>query len=313
MAGVSKNGFDLIKATFAKLKGKFGKAFLATLIMIAPLMLCCFTVYGIAAAVILFAVFQVGYIRYMRALLNDENPSMYLIFSEFKEPWLEIFLGILLVSMYAVGYVLLIVPGIILVGLFSMSIFFAEYKKSKTPLEAMKYSIKYMKGNYSNMFAFKVLYWAVYFVILGLTAVGLVFVVKLWANYKVWSILLMIGLYILVTLAWSVVTMYYHVSSELFFRELLLYSDYRESKKSTKKVAIIEENTEVKEEKPVEQNVQPVEKKVVRKTAPKTNASKSTAVTTAKTAIKKSTAAKASSSTKSTAVKKTTTTKKTDK
>jgi len=56
-----------------------------------------------------------------------------------------------------------------------------------------------------------------------------------------------------------------------------------------------------------------VEKKVVRKTAPKTNASKSTAVTTAKTAIKKSTAAKASSSTKSTAVKKTTTTKKTDK
>lgn len=295
MAGVSKNGFDLIGDTFVKLKGKLGRAFLATLIMIAPLMLCCFTVYGIAAAVIIFAVFQVGYIRYMRDLIDGKNPSFCLIFSEFSEPWLEIFLGLILVSLYSVGYVLFIIPGIMMVGIFGMSIFFAEYKKSKTPFDALKSSFKHMRGNHSNMFGYKVFYWIIYLVVISLSAVGVLFVIKLWSDYKLWSILLALGLYIVSTLVWSLITVYYHVSNELFFRELLLYFDYKESKKRNKKVAIIEEQKMEVEEK-VEENIIP-DKKIVRKA--------STRSTTVKQPVK-------STTTKSTTTRKTTT-KKIDK
>ena len=287
MAGTSRNGFDLIRATFAKLKGKWCKAFLATVIMVAPLMLCSFTVYGLVAAVLLFGVFQVGYIRYMRALIDDQNPSFALIFSEFNEPWMEIFLGSILISLYVVGGVLFVIPGVIMVALFSMSMFLAEYKKSKTPVDAMKNSAKYMRGSYTHMFAYKVLFWLVYIVLLLCVGIGVVFVVKLWANYKVWSILLLVLLYVATTVVWSLITMYYHVANELFFRELLLYANHREQENNKdKKVVIIEEeNSEpVVEEKTVEEKPAQVKKPAVRKTttakktAPKTTEAKATAV-----------------------------------
>jgi len=307
MTKISKNSFDLIKSAVLKLKGKMKQAFLATLIMVSPLMLCCFTVYGIVAAAMLWAVFQVGYIRYMRALINDENPSYTLIFSEFSEPWLEIFLGSILISSYLVGLVLLAIPGILLIGFFSMSLFFSEYKKAKTPIEAMKYSAKYTRGNITNMFAFKVIFWALYLVVLGLGIFGVLGVVKLWANYKVLAIIILVLLYVLVTLVWSVITMYSHATSQLFFKELLFYADEDNDKTEEKEVNIIQEQ-------PIEQ---PVEKKeVVEKTPAKTTTKTTTkrATTTssttkkspAKSTVTKSTATKKTSATKSSTTKKTT-------
>ena len=304
MAGVSRNSFQLIRNAFAKLKGKFGRAFVATLIAVAPLMLCCFTVYGIVGAVAFFGIFQVGYIRYMRALIDDQNPSYAVIFSEFVEPWMEVFLGVFLFGMYALGYVVFLIPGIILVALFSMSFFLAEFKKAGTPFEAMKYSVKYMKGNYTNMFGFKVLFWLVYMLVLIIGAVGGAFVIKLWAGYKVLSILLLVVTYVVVTVLWSLVSVYYHTTQELFFRELLLYYEYNKSKQDDKKVVIIEENKELEEQKVEEEKpvvVEAPKAKPVRKTttAKSTTASKpaakrtTTKTTAAKTTAKKTTTKKA--------------------
>ena len=82
MAEVSKNSMDFIKVAGEKVKGKFGKAFLGTLMMVAPLMLCVFTVYALPLAILFFGVFETGYIRFMRALINGENPSYKLIKSD---------------------------------------------------------------------------------------------------------------------------------------------------------------------------------------------------------------------------------------
>lgn len=303
MSGVSKNSFDLIRSAALKLKGNMLKAFLATLIVVSPLMLCCFTVYGIVAAVMLWAVFQVGYIRYMRALLNGENPSYAVLFSEFTAPWLEIFLGAILISMYLVGMVVFVIPGIILVGLFSMTVFFSEYKNAKTPFEAMGYSSKYMRGNIMNMFAFKVLFWAAYLMVMVIGLLGVLGVIKLWANFKIWSILLLIIIYVLTTLAWSFITVYYHATTELFFNELLVYADRKN------KTVVEEKQVEVTEEQPQEKVVEEKPKKVVaRKPATKTTDStaKTTKSTAKPTTVKKTTTAK---STSTTATK--TTTKKT--
>lgn len=306
MAGVSRNSIDLIRSAFAKLKGKFTRALIATLIAVSPLMLCCFTVYGIVGAVAFFGIFQVGYIRYMRALIDGQNPSYKIIFSEFVEPWMEVFLSICLFAMYALGYTLFIIPGVILVALFSMSFFIAEFKKSETPFAAMRDVVKYMKGNYTNMFGFKVLYWLVYGVAIALGALGVGFVIKFWAGYKVVSILLLVLTYVVVTLLWSVITVYYHTTQELFFRELLLYYEHDKALRVKKEVVIIEEEKQPVVEtvaEPVEE-VKPVKKAPVKKsTAAKTSTTKTS---TAKAPAKKTTTAAKPAATK-TATKSTTT------
>lgn len=278
MTNVSKNSLDLIETTGKKLKGKLGKAFLATLILVAPIMACIFSFYLIPVAVLLFGVLQTGYIRYIRDLIDDKQPSLKIIFSEFSNPGVEILLGTILICMFALGTILVILPAIILIALYSMSFYFAENKKSNSPLDAMKHSRVHMRGNYTNMFSFKVLYWLVYVLLIVFGLAGVIISFKLWANYKVLSIVVFAVDFIFTTLLWSLTSTYYNTSCELFFRELLVYNG---EVKEEKQVEIIEEPVELKTE----------EEKVVKAPVKRTS--------TAKTSTKKSTATK-STSTKAT-------------
>ena len=276
MTNVSKTSMDFIKVAGQKVKGKFGKALLATLIMVAPLMLCVFTVYAIPLAVLLFGVFQTGYIRYMRALINNENPNYALLFSEFKEPWVEIFLGALMICMFVVGTVLAIVPGAILIAYFSMSLFVAEKEKTSEPGTALKECGKKMTGNIASMFAYKTFFWVFYIIAAFIGGILFLFGIKFWGSNIALSIL-MFGLgYIVTTLIWSIITVYYHVANELFFQEVLYYEEVKSARKGRKKVEIINENgedvatkeetaaSEVKAEETVEPDKK--EEKLVKKT-----------------------------------------------
>lgn len=318
MTNVSKNSLDLIETTAKRLKGKFGKAFLATLIMIAPLMACVFSLYLIPVAVLLFGVLQTGYIRYIRDLIDDKQPSLKVVFSEFSNPGLEILLGTILICMFALGSILLIVPAIILVAFYSMSFYFAENKKSNSPLDAMKHSRQHMKGNYTNMYSFKVLYWLIYVLLIVLGLAGVIIAVKLWtSNYIALAIVVFAVDFIFTTLVWSLVSTYYNTSCELFFRELLVYNG--EVKEETP-VNIVEEPVELKvednktaESKPVRKTTKSTTKKTTatkttaaKTTAAKTTGTKATVKKTAPKTASKSTSTKTTKSTKSTTTKKTT-------
>ena len=50
--------------------------------------------------------------------------------------------------------------------------------------------------------------------------------------------------YIVTTLIWSIITVYYHVANELFFQEVLYYDEVKKVRKGRKKVEIISENGE---------------------------------------------------------------------
>lgn len=314
MTNVSKNSLDLIESAGKSLKGKFGKAFLATLILVAPIMACIFSVYLIPVAMLLYGVVQTGYIRYMRDLLDNKQPSLKSIFGEFTNPGLEILLGVLLVSMFLVGGLLLIFPGLVLVGFYSMSLYFAENKKSETPFEAMKTCRKHMRVNVTNMFSFKVLFWLAYVVLIIIAAGLAIFAINLWAEYKLVSILVGMGNFIFTTGLWALVSTYYNATAELFFRELLVHDD------ATAEQTVVAD--EVKEE-PVQEVVEevkvaPVKKSATTKKAPaksttKTAAKTSTKATTKSTAAKSTTATKAASTTtaKKTTAAKTTTAKTT--
>ena len=65
----SKNGLDLIRISADKLKGSWGRVFLATLIYVAPLVLFCLIPYaGWAISVALFGYLTIGYINFMQVL-----------------------------------------------------------------------------------------------------------------------------------------------------------------------------------------------------------------------------------------------------
>ncbi len=280
MAEVSKNSMDFIKVAGEKVKGKFGKAFLGTLMMVAPLMLCVFTVYALPLAILFFGVFETGYIRFMRALINGENPSYKLIFSEFKAPWLEIFLGTIMICMFALGTVLAIIPGAILIAYYSMSLFVAEKEGIKDAGVALKETSKKMNGNIAGMFAYKTLFWVFYIITFFLGLIVALFATKLWADHLVIALLVLLADYLIIAVLWSIITVFYHTANELFFAEVLTYEEIKKARKASKKVEIISETKEAEKE-----EVKPVEVEAVEeeKAEPKKEPAKKTATKKGKT------------------------------
>lgn len=280
MAEVSKNSMDFIKVAGEKVKGKFGKAFLGTLMMVAPLMLCVFTVYALPLAILFFGVFETGYIRFMRALINGENPSYKLIFSEFKAPWLEIFLGTIMICMFALGTVLAIIPGAILIAYYSMSLFVAEKGGIKDAGVALKETSKKMNGNIAGMFAYKTLFWVFYIITFFLGLIVALFATKLWADHLVIALLVLLADYLVIAVLWSIITVFYHTANELFFAEVLTYEEIKKARKASKKVEIISETKEAEKE-----EVKPVEVETVEeeKAEPKKEPAKKTATKKGKT------------------------------
>lgn len=280
MAEVSKNSMDFIKVAGEKVKGKFGKAFLGTLMMVAPLMLCVFTVYALPLAILFFGVFETGYIRFMRALINGENPSYKLIFSEFKAPWLEIFLGTIMICMFALGTVLAIIPGAILIAYYSMSLFVAEKEGIKDAGVALKETSKKMNGNIAGMFAYKTLFWVFYIITFFLGLIVALFATKLWADHLVIALLVLLADYLVIAVLWSIITVFYHTANELFFAEVLTYEEIKKARKASKKVEIISETKEAEKE-----EVKPVEVETVEeeKAEPKKEPAKKTATKKGKT------------------------------
>ena len=280
MAEVSKNSMDFIKVAGEKVKGKFGKAFLGTLMMVAPLMLCVFTVYALPLAILFFGVFETGYIRFMRALINGGNPSYKLIFSEFKAPWLEIFLGTIMICMFALGTVLAIIPGAILIAYYSMSLFVAEKEGINDAGVALKETSKKMNGNIAGMFAYKTLFWVFYIITFFLGFIVTLFATKLWADHLVIALLVLLADYLVITVLWSIITVFYHTANELFFAEVLTYEEIKKARKASKKVEIITETKEAEKE-----EVKPVEVETVEeeKAEPKKEPAKKTATKKGKT------------------------------
>lgn len=297
MNNVSKNGLDLVKIASSTVKGKFAKAFIATLIMFAPLIAICFIPYaGWAISLFLFGVFETGYIRYFRALVNDQNPSLNLLFSEFKTGWLETFLGTCMLVMFLLGTVLFIVPGIILIGYYSMSLFMAEHYKTKGVMESFKVCQNKMKGNLTSMLSYKSLFAVIYIVLLVAAVFGAWGIYALYATNVALAVSLGIVALLVFIIVFSIITVYYHASNEVFFQEVLIYDE----RKNVKKQPIVQQPVETVEE------VKPVERKAAAKPA---TASK----TAAKTTAVKSAAAKSTTKATSTKTTKSTTSKTTKK
>ncbi len=273
MKNSSKNLKEFYANTDERFKGKFGYAFLATMITILPFAIIlfgaawlsrsCHWLFGCLAviALVLVGCMQVGHIKFLRKLTEEENPSLKILFSGFTKKYflMNLFLGIVMFFIYLISTILFVAPLIWAIGAFSMTFYFAVHHKYDNFLDALSTCYKRMKGHRANMFVYKFICYIIYFVLFVVFAIGIVFGLR-FANPAV-SILLLVLFHIVFFVLFSLITTWFSLCNYNFFIEVIDYNE-RKSKKAKQeinsadetgdklaKVETAEESTETKETK----------------------------------------------------------------
>ena len=247
---MTKSGLDLIGSTGAKLAGKKGKAFLGSLFYLLPVLGICAVPYaGWAIGIILFGFLTPGYINFMQRLLKDEDPKYEVIFRGKGDIIASILLGIILAGGMILGSALAIIPGMFFAVYFSMSFFFLNEDDITNVFGSMENCAKNMKGNKTNMFAYKIIFY-IYYVIIALCCAALAFLV--WAVCDI--LWLAIILYIVIALGFVLLTafctMFFYAANCMFYDEVIAYQKDKRAKSGVKTVEkeVSAESVEVKVE-----------------------------------------------------------------
>lgn len=309
----SKNGLDLIRISADKLKGSWGRVFLATLIYVAPLVLFCLIPYaGWAISVALFGYLTIGYINFMQQTLKGEKPSFKVLYVQ-PEYMPAIMVGIIIAIGTMLGLLLFIVPGILVIGYYSMSLFVLNEEKIVNVTDTLNVAARQMNGNKTALFAYKVVYYLFYVLVGAVSAVCEMFISGLYTSNLALGVVLTILLVLVSIVLFTIITMYFYASNCVFYEEVVRKAEVTDCQLKSEKnvikmedVAKVEEtNTEAKVEEKVEEPVveeekveetakteEKVEKPVKKTPAKKTTAKKSTTTTAKKTTAKKTTAEK---------------------
>lgn len=307
MEKTSKNGLDLIRISAGKLKGVWGKAFLAALIYVTPLIALCAIPYaGWAISIALFGYLTLGFINYMQKLLKGENPKLSVLFvqPEFAQ---AIFLGIIMAVGVIVGTILFIIPGILMIGYYSLSLFVLNEERIVNVTDTLNVAARKMNGNKTGLFAYKVIFYLFYALVGAATLVGLLFIAKLYETQMALAIVLGVVLVLVAIVLISIITIYFYAANVVFYDEIVRPVEVKGYELTSEKEANI---AEVKVEEVKAENAQepaPAEENADVKIAVEKPATKK--ATTTKTAAKKSTtkattAKKAPSKTTKTTTKK---------
>lgn len=103
-------------------------------------------------ALIIYSLMMYGYDAFMLKFSNSTNCNLSLLFSGFSKVFFKvIFLNIIQIIVVLCGYVLLIIPGVLLQIKFSMSMFCLLDNPKLSVFGAMKESSKLMKDNYGRL------------------------------------------------------------------------------------------------------------------------------------------------------------------
>ena len=316
MDRTSKNGLDLIGIAGGKLNKCWGRAFLATLMYVTPLILLLFVPYaGWAVSILIFGWLTNGYISYMKKLLNNENPSFAIIFTTVKEFAQATLIGVIMCVGTILGSLIFIVPGIMIIGYYSMSLFVLDEEAITGVSDSLNLASKKMEGNKTAMFAYKVIYYLLY-VIVGLAfAIAFLFIAKLYSTQQALAICLGILDVIVAIILISIITVYFYASNVVFYNEIVREKQVSYEVKrpvegtDVKELNIVETEPAVTEEVKVEEPKTEVapEATEVKKPAAKKPAAKKATTTQTKPAAKTA-EAKPATTTKKAATTKTTNT-----
>lgn len=303
MEKTSKNGLDLIRISAKKLKGVWGKAFLATLIYVTPLIALCAIPYaGWVISIALFGYLTLGYLNYMQKLIKGENPKLSVLFAQ--PEWAQaILLGIIMAVGTIVGLLLFIIPGVLMIGYYSLSLFVLNEERITNVTDTLNVAARKMNGNKTGLFAYKVIFYLFYALVGAATIVSLLFISALYETQVVLAVVLGVVAVLIAIVLISIITIYFYAANVVFYDEIIRPVEVSDYELISEK----KEETKAEEVKPEENVVEAVEVKSEESTVEKPKITRKS--TAAKSTNKTSTKAKSSTTKKSTTTKKTTTKK----
>lgn len=245
----ASNGLQLIKIASIKLRGNFVTLFMGALAMTTPLILILFMSALLAVlfnigwflpiGVALFAIFvgplQVGYIKYFNGVLDGKQPRISLVYSQLRFNVFTlrtIYISTLLMVLYIVGGILWMVPAGFAISFYSMTLFFLEKYEYPRLSQALNECSHKMVGNRLAMFSYKLIFYFVYMMLFVLAGLLLALVYTLSIENLLISWLIAVCSAIVFIFLYTLVTVYFHSSNQIFFEDVLS----RDEKKRASKV-----------------------------------------------------------------------------
>jgi len=236
---------------------------------------------GLVLFVIFVAPLQMGYIKYFNNVLDGKQPRLSEVYSYIRFSALtlrSIYISGLLIIMYIIGGVLWLVPAGFAISAFSMVLFFLqkfEYHKLRT---AMAECAKKMIGNRLAMFSYKLIFYLVYGMLFVVAGACLALVYTLLPESLLISWLVAMCGAIVFIFLFTMVTVYFHSSNQIFFEDVLS----RDEKKRQRKIKtdvnnttlVGEENNNIETKVEENKSSEEVEKKTETKTSEKKTKSK---------------------------------------
>ena len=182
----------IMKQGVASLKGKWGLAITGTIVvLIISMVLGISGVFMIGAGNILSLIITpplvIGLCIFSLNIVRDNNPKVDNIFLPFKTNWINAIIAyILIVFLVAVGFILLIIPGIIASLMFSQVFFIMGDDKEIGAYDALVKSMNMMKGYKWKFFKIQLRFFG-----LGILCVFTLFIGLIWLipyQYVVFSL-----------------------------------------------------------------------------------------------------------------------------
>lgn len=218
----NKSILSLIKLSASSLKGKWVKGLIGTIGYLAPMLALCLIPYiGWAAAVLVFGFLTVNYIKFFNELLAGGNVKLYTIYAPNKNIATISFLGVIVAMLIITGFILFIIPGLIFIAYYSMSLFVIEEENSTSVLETMRSCAKKMDGNKAALLSYKVIYYIAYALTSLIFSILYMLLSTIATTYPFLFAMLLITLGIMLLFVFTVITMYLHASNMLFYKEML--------------------------------------------------------------------------------------------
>lgn len=277
------NGLQLIKIACLKLKGNFSALYMGAMAMTTPLILVAFMTIlmsmlfevgwivpiGIAIFMILAGPLQVGYIKYFNAVLDRKQPRISLVYSQLRFSGFTIrtiYISTLLFMMYVIGGILFMIPACFAISFFSMTLFFLEKFEYTRLSVAMKESAKKMVSNRLAMFAYKLIFYFIYFMLFIVGGLCLLLVNTLAMENLAISWVVAMCATVIFIFMYTLITVYFHSCNQIFFEDVLSRDEKKRASKVKSMVNTTEQLTEVKDVEKKEEPKEVQETKKVEKT-----------------------------------------------
>lgn len=243
----SKNGLELIKFGAIRLKGNFSALFMGAFAMVTPLVLVFLVPYlisrftdeawimsiGVALFALLVGPLQMGYIKYFNETIDGKQPKLTRVYSQLNFSVFTLrttYISVLLIVLYLVGGILWIVPAGFAISFFSMTLFFLEKYKYNRLSEAMTDCARQMIGNRLAMFSYKLIFYFVYALLLGIGALCIGLMFELAGMSMIVSYIVTLCSVIIFIFMYSMVTVYFHSCNQIFFEDTLMYNERKRAR-----------------------------------------------------------------------------------